>query len=114
MFSITSAAPDSIGSKMMMVDCDTCSLEKYMVAIRGIVQGNVVILPEDANLPDGATVEVLVSLPNSKDADDQGVPDQIRPSNQHPKPRSLGAGASGYTNTARRTGEEHPEPRTWR
>ena len=31
-----------------------------------------------------------------------------------PKPRSLGAGASGLTDTARRTAEERPEPRTWR
>ena len=34
---------------------------------------------------------------------------------QHsPKPRSLGAGASGTTDTARRTGDERPEPRAWR
>ena len=31
-----------------------------------------------------------------------------------PKPRSLGAGASGTTDTARRTGDERPEPRSWR
>ena len=28
-----------------------------------------------------------------------------------PHPRSLGIGASGHTDTARRTGEERPEPR---
>jgi predicted transcriptional regulator len=34
---------------------------------------------------------------------------------QHsPKPRSLGAGASGTRSTARETGEARPEPRTWR
>lgn len=34
---------------------------------------------------------------------------------QHaPKPRSLGVGASGATDTARRAGEERPEPRSWR
>jgi predicted transcriptional regulator len=31
-----------------------------------------------------------------------------------PRPRSLGAGASGQADTARRTGDERPEPRTWR
>ncbi len=31
-----------------------------------------------------------------------------------PKPRSLGAGASGHGDTARRTGDERPEPRPWR
>lgn len=31
-----------------------------------------------------------------------------------PKPRSLGVGASGTSDTARRTGEERPEPRAWR
>ena len=31
-----------------------------------------------------------------------------------PRPRSLGAGASGTTDTARRTADERPEPRPWR
>jgi hypothetical protein len=31
-----------------------------------------------------------------------------------PKPRSLGSGASGYTDTSRRTSEERPVPRSWR
>ena len=31
-----------------------------------------------------------------------------------PTPRSLGVGASGATDTARRTGDERPEPREWR
>lgn len=31
-----------------------------------------------------------------------------------PKPRSLGVGDSGTRDTARRTGEERPEPRSWR
>jgi metal-responsive CopG/Arc/MetJ family transcriptional regulator len=31
-----------------------------------------------------------------------------------PKPRSLGIGASGHSDTARRTGDERPEPREWR
>lgn len=31
-----------------------------------------------------------------------------------PRPRSLGVGASGTADTARRTGDEHPEPRAWR
>ena len=31
-----------------------------------------------------------------------------------PMPRSLGIGASGTTDTARRTGDERPEPREWR
>jgi predicted transcriptional regulator len=30
------------------------------------------------------------------------------------KPRSLGVGASGTSDTARRSGETRPEPRTWR
>ena len=31
-----------------------------------------------------------------------------------PRPRSLGIGASGQSDTARRSGEERAEPRTWR
>jgi hypothetical protein len=31
-----------------------------------------------------------------------------------PPPRSLGIGASGSTDTARRAGDERPEPREWR
>lgn len=31
-----------------------------------------------------------------------------------PKPRSLGIGASGTPDTARRTADERPEPRAWR
>jgi plasmid stability protein len=31
-----------------------------------------------------------------------------------PRPRSLGIGASGTSDTARRSGEEAPEPRLWR
>lgn len=31
-----------------------------------------------------------------------------------PRPRSLGVGASGCSDTARRSAEERPEPRTWR
>jgi len=31
-----------------------------------------------------------------------------------PRPRSLGIGASRYSDTARRTAEERPEPRPWR
>jgi predicted transcriptional regulator len=31
-----------------------------------------------------------------------------------PKPRSIGVGASGTTDTARRSGDVRPEPRPWR
>ena len=31
-----------------------------------------------------------------------------------PRPRSIGIGASGRTDTARRSVEERPEPRSWR
>ncbi|GMV86300.1 MAG: hypothetical protein AMXMBFR80_21550 [Dehalococcoidia bacterium] len=31
-----------------------------------------------------------------------------------PRPRSLGIGASGHSDTARLAGEERPEPRPWR
>jgi len=31
-----------------------------------------------------------------------------------PKPRSLGVGASGIPDTARRSGDQRPEPRAWR
>jgi plasmid stability protein len=34
--------------------------------------------------------------------------------NARPTPRSIGVGASGSTDTARRTAIERPEPRTWR
>jgi predicted transcriptional regulator len=33
---------------------------------------------------------------------------------ERPRPRSLGAGASGHADTARRSGDERPEPRPWR
>ena len=32
----------------------------------------------------------------------------------HPRPRSLGSGASSVADTARRAGEERPVPRPWR
>ena len=31
-----------------------------------------------------------------------------------PRPRSLGLGASGHTDTAERAGEVRPQPRSWR
>lgn len=31
-----------------------------------------------------------------------------------PRPRSLGMGDSGHTDTARRSGDERPQPRPWR
>jgi len=31
-----------------------------------------------------------------------------------PKPRSLGVGASGHHDTAHRSADERPEPRSWR
>jgi plasmid stability protein len=31
-----------------------------------------------------------------------------------PRPHSLGIGASGHRDTARRAGEERPEPQSWR
>ena len=31
-----------------------------------------------------------------------------------PRPRSIGVGASGTADTARRSGDERPEPRSWR
>lgn len=31
-----------------------------------------------------------------------------------PRPRSLGIGASGHSDTGHRSGEERPEPRSWR
>jgi len=33
---------------------------------------------------------------------------------KRPKPRCLGMGDSGTTDTARRTADERPEPRAWR
>lgn len=33
---------------------------------------------------------------------------------QRPRPRSIGAGASGHGDTVRRSGDERPEPRAWR
>ena len=34
--------------------------------------------------------------------------------NRRPRPRSLGLGASGHSDTAERSGEERPQPRSWR
>ena len=31
-----------------------------------------------------------------------------------PRPRSLGLGASGHADTAQRSGDERPQPRSWR
>ena len=31
-----------------------------------------------------------------------------------PRPRSLGLGASGHTDTSQRAGNERPQPRSWR
>jgi hypothetical protein len=31
-----------------------------------------------------------------------------------PKPRSLGMGDSGHTDTSQRAGDERPKPRSWR
>ena len=39
---------------------------------------------------------------------------QERVARVHPVPRSLGAGDSGCSDTARRTTIERPEPRPWR
>jgi plasmid stability protein len=35
-------------------------------------------------------------------------------SSQQPRLRSLGIGASGHSDTSRRTADERPVPRTWR
>jgi len=37
-----------------------------------------------------------------------------RAARERPKPKSFGIGASGYTDTARRAGDEPPEPDAWR
>ena len=39
---------------------------------------------------------------------------QEKVAEHRPRPRSLGVGASGHVDTARRTGEARPEPRSWR
>ena len=42
------------------------------------------------------------------------TPDPERAAATRPRPRSLGIGDSGYTDTARRAGEQRAEPRAWR
>jgi plasmid stability protein len=37
-----------------------------------------------------------------------------RVASHRPRPRSLGIGASGETDTARRAADQRPEPRPWR
>jgi metal-responsive CopG/Arc/MetJ family transcriptional regulator len=39
---------------------------------------------------------------------------QEKVARHRPRPRSLGIGASGHRDTARRAGDERPEPRSWR
>ena len=39
---------------------------------------------------------------------------EVKVGSFRPRPRSLGVGASGHRDTARRTGEEMAEPRPWR
>lgn len=42
----------------------------------------------------------------------EAVEEKVR--SHQPKPRSLGIGSSGHSDTARRAGTERPEPRSWR
>lgn len=42
----------------------------------------------------------------------EAVEDKVR--SYRRRPRSLGIAASGHTDTARRAGDEHPEPPPWR
>ena len=84
------------------------------ISIQGVVQGNVVMLPDDANLPNGATVEVRVALPHGERSGAPAADEQFEPSNLRSRPKSLGIGASGVADTARRTAEERPEPPAWR
>jgi metal-responsive CopG/Arc/MetJ family transcriptional regulator len=42
----------------------------------------------------------------------EALEDKVR--TDRPRPRSLGLGASGYSDTARRAGEERAVPRSWR
>jgi hypothetical protein len=35
-------------------------------------------------------------------------------SSSRPRPRSIGLGASGHSDTAERSGDERPQPRSWR
>lgn len=42
----------------------------------------------------------------------EALEEKIR--NHRPRPRSLGAGSSGHTDTACRVGDERAEPRSWR
>ncbi len=68
------------------------------------------------------TLEVETQVQLRRIAADQGISmaELIRRAidatiEQHaPRPRSLGVGASGIADTARRTADERPEPRSWR
>ena len=84
------------------------------LSFQGIVQGNVVMLPDDVNLPNGATVEVRVAVPSGERSGGPASDEQVEPNNLRSRPKSLGIGASGLADTARRTAEERPEPRPWR
>jgi len=42
----------------------------------------------------------------------EALEDKVR--SEHVRPRSLGIGASGHTDTAQRTGDERAVPRSWR
>ena len=42
----------------------------------------------------------------------EALEDKVR--GARPRPRSLGMGASGYSDTAQRAGEERAVPRSWR
>jgi len=42
----------------------------------------------------------------------EALEDKVR--TDRPRPRSLGMGTSGYSDTAQRTGEERAVPRSWR
>jgi plasmid stability protein len=58
----------------------------------------------------GVSVEQVVREAVERDMAAQHPPEP----EARPKPKSLGAGASGYTDTARRIGEERTPPRSWR
>jgi plasmid stability protein len=67
-----------------------------------------------------ASEELLKRLRHMAAERGQSMADLIREAleekvaSDRPRPRSVGLGASGYTDTAQRAGHERAEPRAWR
>lgn len=81
---------------------DIDDLQEAVAASQDIPENLLVRLRRMAEEENETTVSVIQKVMKEKMRD------------YHPRPRSIGVAASGYSDTAQRTSEERPEPRAWR